>query len=187
MNAAVKGTPCTLKSAGTNLHTYQDLIDRCYWEYLRVYKPAGTKLLGASPHSVPGESTLNGIPIPAQVDTLDEPIAQVQGYGSYLLIPEGEALDTGFQFSLPAGITTMQSNTRNHIYLLRIQKQPGSIATPINVCVRLPAQAKMQSAVPVGDFKMGNWCLDTKLLTDINIRIEFFSPASDSPSLPALP
>ena len=67
------------------VHSYQSGIDLCYWDYLRVYKPDGTQLLNATPHAVPGEAMLDGVSVPARVDTLTEYISGVQSYGTLLL------------------------------------------------------------------------------------------------------
>jgi len=47
-------------------------ITDCYWNYLRIYTPAGTKLLDATPQFVPANWMLVKQDVPARVDKLDE-------------------------------------------------------------------------------------------------------------------
>ena len=47
-------------------------IDRCYWNYLRVYKEEGVKLLDATHTAQPGKKWRWAGTIPAQVDELEE-------------------------------------------------------------------------------------------------------------------
>ncbi|MCK7500511.1 MAG: hypothetical protein MZW92_67410 [Comamonadaceae bacterium] len=41
--------------------------------------------------------------MPARVDELEEELPGVQGFGTFLVLPGGQSLDTGFQFTLPPG------------------------------------------------------------------------------------
>ena len=177
-NNASSGNPCLqwndkTRSQGEEL--YKDLMDRCYWDYLRVYKPAGTILAGATPHAVPGFMMMLAQPVPAQVDTLDEGLAGIQGYGTLLVVPGGTSVETGFSFTLPS-LVLMPTSTNSMIYQLRVQKQPSSLAIPIKLVVRLPQDAVVISSSPEGEFTSGEWRLTTTLRKDLEIRIEFKNP-----------
>jgi hypothetical protein len=39
---------------------YEQMMDRCYWDYLRVYVPQGSRLLDATRIPVPGEVLFSG-------------------------------------------------------------------------------------------------------------------------------
>ena len=91
-------------------------ITDCYWNYLRVYMPGGTKLLDATPQFVPANWMLIKQDVPARVDSLDEGIPGVQAFGTLQVVPGGESVVTTFRFALPAGI--IQSGIGQSIYQL---------------------------------------------------------------------
>ena len=87
-------------------------IDYCYWNYLRVYVPAGTRLTGASPHPIPADWMLLQQAVPARVDTLEE-----DPRGAGLRHPGGGARgadrDTRFTFALPARVIVPSPGPKN--------------------------------------------------------------------------
>jgi hypothetical protein len=94
--------------------SYDALINRCYWDYLRVYAPAGSELLSATGLSrsaaEQGEHTTT-------VFT-----------GSFSLQP-GEQHVVTLRYRLPADIPT-------NPYRLTVRKQAGTLAPPLTVDVR---------------------------------------------------
>lgn len=179
-NNVPENNPCEPLAAGPMTNTYEEFVNRCYWDYLRVYKPAGTQLLNATPHAVPAESMIRGESVPAQVDTLDEAITGVQGYGTLLLIPTNDSLETDFRFLLPSAVVSTGSDPNTRTYALRVQKQPGTQAIPIHICVRLPVGSGLIYAPAGGNITAGLWCLASNLLTDVNIQLKFSSPEPDT-------
>ena len=161
---------------GGNTLSYQSEIDLCYWDYLRVYGPAGTQLLHATPHAVPGNAMLDGVGVPARVDVLREGIAGVQSYGTLVLVPTSASIETDFQFALPASVVQTSADKKTQIYNLHVQKQPGTLAIPINICVRLPAGAALVNATLGGKFDSGQWCMSGDLSTDIQVTLAFIIP-----------
>ncbi len=119
---------------------------------------------------------LDGESVPTQVDTLDEGIPGVQSYGTLLVVPAGATLETDFHFALPSRVILEGADHKTLVYALRVQKQPGTLAIPIAICVRLPAGAALVSSSPEGNLEGENWCLNTNLRTDIQARLEFTIP-----------
>ncbi len=73
-------------------------IDSCYYDYLRVYLPAGSYLRSATPHPVARtEMVMLDQDVPARVDRLDENLVGLQGFGTLLVVPMGGDLETDFQ------------------------------------------------------------------------------------------
>jgi len=172
-NNASNNAPCIqwLESRGD---TYNDLFEHCYWNYLRVYKPAGTQLLDATPHAVPGTWAIRGEDVPARVDILDdENINGVQGFGTLLVVPGGTSLETNFGFLLPSRILVTTGKPGLMTYQLRVQKQPGTLAIPLVIRVRLPAGALLINASPEARLVEGDWVFDTDLRTDVEIVLTF--------------
>ena len=149
-------------------------ITDCYWNYMRIYTPAGTKLLEATPQFVPANWMLIKQDVPAHVDTLDEGIAGVQGFGTLQVVPGGESINTTFQFALPASI--IKSGIGQSIYHLLVQKQPGTLAEPITIRVHLPNNASVISA-PKGAIVQGqNVLYQTNLQTDLEFEVVYHTP-----------
>jgi len=122
---------------------YADLIARCYWDYLRLYVPKDARLINATPHEVPAEWMLLKQSVPAQVDTLEQ-INGAQGYGTLLVVPNGQTVETTFDFALPASALT--SDGKTFTYHLYVQKQAGTNSTPFNLTIELPNGAEVLNA-----------------------------------------
>lgn len=169
--------PCDQWPTGIDPSTldYWYPIDRCYYGYMRLYLPAGTKLKSATPHAVKREEMiLLDQDVPARVDTLDENLRGLQGFGTLLIVPIGKTLETDFRFSLPTRVIEANPLSNERSYRLRVQKQPGTEAIPITVRVHLPHGAKITSVSPQGSTQEGESLLfDLKLTTDVNIQIQF--------------
>jgi hypothetical protein len=149
-------------------------ITDCYWNYMRIYTPSGTKLLDATPQFVPANWMLIKQDVPARVDTLDEGIAGVQAFGTLQVVPGGETLNTTFRFALPPNI--VQSGIDQSVYQLLVQKQPGTLAEPLTIRLHLPNDASIKS-VPVGAVVQDqNIFFQTDLRTDVEFDVAFQIP-----------
>jgi hypothetical protein len=152
-------------------------ITDCYWNYLRIYTAKGAQLLEAVPQYIPAGWMIRNQSVPAQVDTLqDEEIDGVQVFGSLQVVPIGESLSASFRFALPAGVIKSGSGSRQSIYHLKVQKQPGTLAVPITIRVHFPNGASIRS-IPKGAVVQGqNVFFETNLRTDIEFEIVFDAP-----------
>jgi hypothetical protein len=150
-------------------------INRCYYDYLRVYLPAGTYLTSATPHPVTrAEMYMLDQDVPARVDRLDENLEGLQGFGTLLVVPMGGSLETDFHFGLPIGILQADPLSNAHMYQLKVQKQAGTESTPITIRVHLPTGARLSSISPTNFVQEGaNLLFDLDLATDVNLRIQF--------------
>ena len=152
-------------------------IDACHWTYLRVYKPAGTQLTDATPQAISAEQTLREIAIPARVDLLEnEDIPNTQVFGTLLVIPQKEIVSTSFEFSLPAFVLQQDSTNNTWTYRLTLQKQPGTISTPITISLRLPEGSELINASIELKQDQGKWILTSELRQDIVFDIVFRVP-----------
>ena len=94
--------------------TYEDMMNRCYWDYVRVHVPGGSELkeaVGFDPGSTESLAGERG----TQVFT-----------GFFVLAP-GEAREIVLRYDLPPTVVA------DGIYHLRVQKQPGTGAIPLRV------------------------------------------------------
>lgn len=148
----------------------------CYYNYMRVYLPAGTQLTDATPHHIPADWMALKQSVPAQVDTLEEEIAGVQAFGTLVVVPGGQAENTRFQFALPPGVVQQKAGSNSYTYSLKVQKQPGTQAVPITIRIHLPASARVTS-LPAGVIQQGSdLLLDTSLRMDVLLSVEFDLP-----------
>jgi hypothetical protein len=106
--------------------SYEDLMERCYWDYLRIYLPAGSELMD-----------LSGGDSPAEV--YEEADRTVVGTAFLLETGQSRSLRLTYHPRLPAG---------QGKYTLLIQKQPGAEAIPVRIRVRLPEGAGSAQAQP---------------------------------------
>jgi hypothetical protein len=178
-NNAAKGTDdqCLQMSAGTDRSQleYWYPIDRCYYDYLRAYLPAGTSLKSSVSHGVPRDVMIMlDENVPPRVDLLEEDLQGLQGFGTLFAVKMGRSLETDLQFSLPTGIITTDPQMHDQIYQLKIQKQSGTEGTPVTLRVHLPQGSQVVSISPEGYTRVGNNLLfELGLTRDVDIRIEF--------------
>jgi len=126
--------------------TYEQMMERCYWDYLRVYVPPRARLVGATPHPVPGQELLRGRPSAGEVAVGPGEDGR-EVWATFLLLRPGTVLETRFEYLLPAGV--LQSRGGDvYEYTLSVQKQPGTRAIPLRVLVLLPARALLEASDP---------------------------------------
>jgi hypothetical protein len=152
-------------------------IDRCYWNYLRVYTVLGAELLQANPQTIPADWMLRRQAVPPQVDVLkEEEIQGVAGFGLLKVVPGGETVETNLRFGLPASVVRFDAGTGVWSYHLRVQKQPGTVAVPLTIRVRLPEGAVVL-LMPEGAVEQeGVIVLETDLRLDLELTVQFTLP-----------
>jgi hypothetical protein len=179
-NHASENVPCIQWNSTEEIpgeRTYP--IDRCYWDYLRVYAREGTKLLDASPQAIPAGWTMLEEAVPAHVDTLDaeeEQTSGLQGFGTLLVVPGGQTISTAFQFALPPEVVSREAGSGLISYRLKIGKQPGTLAVPLLLRVHLPAHAIIETIPPGASLQNNNLILETNLRQDLKIEVVFHLP-----------
>jgi len=151
---------------------YTDLIARCYWDYLRVYVSKDARLIDAAPRQVPAEWMLLKQSIPAQVDTLEQ-INGTQGYGTLLVVPNGQTVETTFDFALPA--SAVISNGKTFTYRLYVQKQAGTSAAPFNLTIELPSNVEPIDTSMFSKVDGNMWQTTVALDEDASIILKFQS------------
>lgn len=148
-------------------------INDCYWAYLRIYTPAGTMLTASTPHSVPAGWQLREQEIPARTDTLEENIAGTQSYGTLLVVPQEQSVETSFSYLLPSTVLTHLPDETKWIYRIKVQKQPGTKAVPLNIHIRLPAGYTIVNPLNGLQETQDGWNYNSNLLRDGTLEIQF--------------
>jgi hypothetical protein len=161
-----------VRAAGEEGYPIQD----CYWNYLRVYTTKGTFLLSATPQSIPADWMILKKSPPAKVDVLNEAMEGVQGFGTMQVVPASNSLTTQFQFLLPPSVIQSGPENGQWQYRLKVQKQPGTLAIPLTIRIRLPGNASA-IRLPAGAVVEGETILlQTNLRTDLEIELIYGLP-----------
>ncbi len=124
---------------------YLALADKCYWNYIRFFVPAGSQLLDSTRHIVPAETLFNATTHDSQAQPVEER-ANLATFANFLLVPVAGTVESFIQYELPPGVVTQQGGTA--VYELNIGKQPGTRPEPTTVVIDLPAGAQLLSAMP---------------------------------------
>jgi len=112
--------------------TYQGMMDRCYWDYVRVYAPSGSTLLtveGADEYEVAGQEKGKTV------------------FAAYFVLAPGEHRQITFRYLLPTNIF-VQVDPESVSYKLLVQKQPGTLSLPLQLCIELRPGMKVVHARP---------------------------------------
>jgi hypothetical protein len=174
-NKSQSDSPCVprLDAIGINMSEVYTM-DACHFTYLRIYNSAGTQLRDATIQAIPAEQTLREIPVPAQVDLLnDDGIADVQAFGALVVIPQTKTVETSFDFSLPSSVIRQNTASGVWTYRLTVQKQPGTIAIPLAITLQLPDKAELISSPAGFQREQDNWVFKTNLQRDVIFEIVF--------------
>lgn len=166
------GQPCVHEVAYTGNLQYQDLIDNCYWNYLRLYTPAGSALISATSHPAPADLFVTGQAWEGVAGEVDEP-GDLTVFDNFLIVPRQQSVTSAYHYRLPAGVTQTTA-TGEWLYQLLLVKQAGAAPQTVQVSVTLPAGAHLISSTPAPTRASGathyfDWTLDQ----DISLSLRY--------------
>ncbi len=148
---------------------YATLVNRCYWNYQRIYSPPGSTLQNASQHPVPGEMLLTTRPWSgqAQASTGENGLTT---FANFFLLERTSTLTTTYRYTIPTSaiISSQPDGTRR--YTLALPKQAGAKPHPIQVVITLPHGTEMRHTTPTPTAVDGQTLVFETLL-DENKRI----------------
>jgi hypothetical protein len=110
--------------------TYDDMMARCYFDYVRLFAPAGSQLMGikgVEPDSVNSQRGEGG----------------TEFFAGHFILKPGEQKTVTFQYQLPDFV-------KPESYRLVVQKQSGAQPLPFSVTV---AGAKLETTLQSGQFE----------------------------------
>lgn len=131
---------------------YEDLIERCYWDYVRVYAPAGSQLFATTAHPVSANTMVTHRKHSGAGEILPEEHGKAI-FGSFFVLPRGEETETRFVYQLPPA--TLERREEGYYYRLLVQKQAGTDAVPLRVELALPPGSVVQWVEPSQDARHG--------------------------------
>jgi hypothetical protein len=138
--------------------TYADMMEGCYWDYLRVYVPEGSRLLSGPELPLPPGSLLarhDESLLRAERGSLQfQPISPTASartmdgwevWTAFFDLPPLEETVLSFDYQLPRSVLLTDRHSPGGLsyYRLRFQKQPGTEAVPLQVTITLPPGAEL--------------------------------------------
>ncbi len=168
-NPAKGELPCK-QDPDYGLGTYEELINRCYWNYVRVYAPQGAQIIDVTLQDVPGEWMFSGSPVTGALDTAETENGAT-AFGTLMVVPFETEKTTRFNYQLPQ--TVVQKVSGQYQYDLLLQKQPGVQDVLLNVKITLPPGAMIVSADTGGSYENGMWITQFLLTEDTHLQLKF--------------
>ncbi|MEJ2749616.1 MAG: DUF4012 domain-containing protein, partial [Anaerolineae bacterium] len=172
-NGEDNGQVCT-QGAKYNLETavsYQSLVNRCYWNYLRLYTPHGSQLLDASSHTVPAAAMMSG----QSWNGRAQPVSDLTGlttFATFFVLPIAQQTTSYFTYQLPSNIIHHTPNGQQ--YQLQIFKQAGTKSEPMEVMIQLPVGAQLLQTQPTPEtFEKNLITYQLDLDSDTTISVQF--------------
>lgn len=114
---------------------YQKMMERCYWDYWRVYIPPGSMVLESDAAFVPGENLLNGQPWEGKLD-LSSDLTGLNMIAGLQLVPAKSEQQIRLVYQLPANVVVFKG-TKGY-YHLDLKKQLGLNSLPVEITIRIP-------------------------------------------------
>jgi hypothetical protein len=150
---------------------YLELADECFWNYVRVYTPAGSDLITSSTHIVPAETQYHGRGWHSAAQTVNE-FNGWNTFANYFLVPQRESVPVVFSYSLPE--TVVRSSNGESEYRLFINHQAGSAAHTARITIHLPTGTTIWQATPSESNAHGNSItFDLFLTQDMAITVRY--------------
>ena len=119
---------------------YTQMMDRCYWAYLRLYVPEDSRLVETNRHSIPADSVANGEPWDGLPRVSAAPEGAYTVFEQAMLLPTKSRDVVYFTYNLPDDV--IQQNPDGTLtYHLLWQKQAGLQNVPARVILHLPQNA----------------------------------------------
>ena len=172
-NPATGQLPCS-HDPNYGAGQYQELINRCYWNYIRVYTREEAKLINASLHDIPAEWILTGRPIVGAIDSMPGEHHTIS-FGSLMVVPYNTTDSVSLEYSLPPQTVLLNPTDSTTTYSLHIQKQSGLSDIWMTVRIILPPSAKPIISPLDGQWQSNQWSNQFSLKEDTDLSVTFES------------
>ena len=149
--------------------TYESLMNRCYWNYLRIYAPSGISPIRFDEH--PLEEGM--APVTSAWTTWTTAELHTDEAGTVIanafVLPQGESLTSRYEFSLPVVVTGEESKT----YSLEVKKQAGLGPQQITIAVTVPPDSTVVRTSPSAHVEGRRVTFEVELVTDSRFEISY--------------
>ncbi|MDD5368737.1 MAG: DUF4012 domain-containing protein, partial [Anaerolineaceae bacterium] len=161
--------------ADPSQYSYQNMQQRCYWDYWRAYFPAGTNLVSSQVPPISGQSLLTRQDWSGLVDSSVE-LPGLQTFGGLVMVPTRQQQVITLDVALPAAVVSTQADG-GLAYHLRLRKQPGLDTLTVNIDVRLPDGARLLPGTTPGTQPLsGVWSWRGNLSQSTSFVVAFSAP-----------
>jgi hypothetical protein len=151
---------------------YEHLIDDCYWNYIRVYAPDGSQLIGGSGSIISSDQLLSGRNWDGKARVAKKELENLNVFDNFILLQQGGELTTDFDYLLPP--TIVKSSQDGEHYKLVVRKQAGTKSETLLVKVTLPPDSIFIDSNPSpSSVDKRTITFETVLDTDIVISLHF--------------
>jgi hypothetical protein len=144
---------CTQKIIYDENITYDKMVQQCYYDYMRLIVPHGSKLIDALAIPTPGKYLLNGLNADGKAVELQDGLNDWTVFGQFFVVDYAKQLLTRLEYDLPV---VVRDAGRQKRYTLLLQKQPGTEGMQVSVKLTLPVGAKLVSTNLKPDNRSGN-------------------------------
>ena len=143
--------------------TYADMLERCYWDYARLYVPGGSRLV-EGPEAV-GAPAGSLVARSGSSLSLEPALAAGEwaAWTAFFSLAPAAEHTLAWSYELPAEAIVSRPGGLLE-YRLRVAKQPGTEAVPLKVEIRLPDGAELVT---------GSLAVETDLRRDREIVVVY--------------
>ncbi|MGD1993094.1 MAG: DUF4012 domain-containing protein [Anaerolineae bacterium] len=154
---------------------YEQMMNRCYWDYVRLFVPQGSQLVDATQVFVPGQALWSGEPESGEITVRSAEEGPWLTFGVLNLLPPATSQTRRLTWTLPLDVVQWEADEGR--YSLRVQKQPGTRGHPLVVRIRLPEGAEWLDVTPEpAQTRGGEIVYSTSLDRDREFSIRFRRP-----------
>lgn len=154
--------------------TYEQNMERCYWDYVQLIVPAEAHLITGPEIMVEGQYLLRGQPTTGEID-ITTPGHDKISWGQLFLLAPQEKLSLNYEYTLPLGAVRFVQD--HWEYTLYLQKQPGTLETPAEITVTLPEGSQFLESRPSPTSEQtSTLTYQLDLTTDQEIAVSYIIP-----------
>jgi len=152
---------------------YEQMMDRCYWDYVQVYVPQGSQLVDATRIPIASEALFSGEGVSGEVMVRTSEEGPWEVFSVLGLLPTGATQTRSFDWTLPTDMVQWVGEDDGR-YFLRVQKQSGTSGHPLTVRIRLPEGTVLLDASPEPSAVDKGWIIYQVVLDrDWELRLDF--------------
>jgi hypothetical protein len=155
--------------------TYREMMEGCYWNYLRIYVPEESELVQGPQLTLP-EGSLRARQDATGGASLGTEVGPAESgksvCGVFFVVAPGERREMVFEYEQPSSVLVAEEQSET--YRLLVQKQPGTLAVPLRVEVELPSGSSVISVTPEArSLANGHVVFETDLRQDREFEVIF--------------
>lgn len=149
---------------------YETMMDRCYFDDLRIFVPLGSQLIDATRIPVPAQALWSKKSEPGDVAVRPAEESPWTVFEVMGVLPTATTQTRVFAYALPSVVKWDQSDGT---YALHIQKQPGTKGHALSVRIHLPDQTTLVDSLSEQFKSEGEWLVYSTILDhdqDLNLH-----------------